>query len=668
MDSRSVGLALALALLALLGFTAPATDSGQAEPGISTPDRTLPFRHRDHVRSDWGRKGDRERPRDCKGCHVYREDGITDPQGLCNACHRAGSLTLDVPETTPAFRADLESLRRDDRPFRHWFHRDLDCRACHDPVLGTPDDPGESKEMKMKRGWQTCILCHDPASDAVPEAQRAKDTAAFLSGINRAFAKTPMRPDAVFSHQDHLRDVNRGDASNCTPCHQPLLESTGTTIGMHEVDRASCGVCHIVQATPPVPMDVAFETRVHQSPLAGTFSHKAHLTPAALARDEGLRRDGCLACHTVEEGGVTYGLKEVFKERGYQSCNQCHFHQEDRWKLEDDQGRPDHARVESCQPCHAFGDGPMKTQRWKKEVTRQRPERFVVVSQDHPYITMRGGKIEEAASCRECHRAPIEGGLPSRIGEKPFSHDTHLPPNPGPDDCRACHRSAYEAKDSASLSLYETTGCGECHLGGEVRPVFSEDPPAAASVPEFSHADHMAAEGIKGCEDCHDAPQGGNPDVVTLNGALDCTQCHDHEKWTARTGGKDRRYVATCAPCHGPDGPKVGVPVMDFRVDARGLPGAQFHPPPEEKACAECHLVSEPIRAPREQAHVFARLAYEQRDSYHDVFPGTRIEGRCLDCHWAEVISGRRIGISHIDRPAAERVANDLNGFPGGPR
>ena len=664
-------------LLGLIGLGNLLWCAVATEPSAVELLEVRPFRHLSHVRTVWATPNEREYARDCRGCHVYRESSRQDPQPKCADCHRDGSLAIDPARTKPAFLNDLDSLRAPDRPFVHWSHRRFDCKRCHDPIEGSPRDRGESGEMKLKRGWHTCLECHDPDSKKVPDEDKTLGAKGdeFVAGLNRALSRRPDKPETRFRHRDHLVRTQEPDLIACLRCHDPLLKSTGSDIGKNEVAAASCGGCHITSAEPVRPVQVGFEARPHDSPFAGTFPHGKHCTESAKTNEPSIRAAGCLACHTFDPGRDNYALKPTFgSDAGFLACNQCHWHQENL-KVVDAAGKVDHGDIRSCAPCHDFGKGPMKTLRPMVAVTRSKLRSLALVGNDHPFITRRGGKIEVAKSCKKCHLAPIEGGLPSRIQNRRFSHDTHLPPSPTTDDCDQCHKSVTGAADPGALQSFDLDRCTECHKGAKIDADELREPTPARPVPAFPHALHLKSDKINGCGDCHEPKQSGDPVAGTLPSAMDCSKCHDHGKAPEITGHKDRAYVASCVKCHGVNGLAKGQVVKDTRVLGKGLKGAQFHPSPSARKCSECHLPGDPVTASRNEPHVFADLKYThgRGPGFHGSFDPQRkyhVAGKCDHCHWEQLMrsTGKPLQGTSMNRTSVAPNGDRLDNYPGGPR
>ena len=610
------------------------------------PEAVKAFRHKDHVRQAWGRAGEPEYDRDCKGCHQFGKKGESgnprEPQSTCNTCHEAGAVDINIPETKPEFRQNLNSLRDPGRVFDHQDHASERCDSCHSPVSGKPGSIGETGEMIMARGWQTCMVCHDPAATQSPSKDDRSLVSRFLSSINSKLAARPPNPSARFDHRTHLPSHRPVKESDCMTCHEGIASSDPKAWGPGSINSKACANCHIADAAG-TPLVMEFALRPHTSRTAGTFSHAQHLGPQAAARDAAIAQKACLACHVPVEGGLTYELSPAFTKDAFTACSSCHAHQGPEWQVKDASGVVDHGEVGSCGACHSFGEGDMKTMRPLVTVDRPVVSQYVFLSQQHPLITK--GKHGEgvAESCKECHRAIAQEGLPSRIAGRPFNHDTHLPAKPTDADCVRCHTSVTTSESSSTLSVIETAGCKDCHRGETVTLLPAEGD-GKRTVGAFPHALHLTQsaqqKGVVGCVSCHTAAQDGVATVGVLPKAADCTACHDHGTAPAITGGKDRTYVSSCRNCHGDAGIADGGSFLDQRSVMGVLRPGQYHPDPQNRACADCHLTRDLSFETRSAANVWANVLYQQR-TFHGLARPKGTNEDCFGCHWVEIIENR---------------------------
>jgi hypothetical protein len=330
-------------------------------------------------------------------------------------------------------------------------------------------------------------------------------------------------------------------------------------------------------------------------------------------------------------------------------------------------------------------------------VTRQTERTFQFSRHTHPDITQpgvaRSGRIE-LADCKQCHRARVNE-LPSRIEQRPFRHDTHLPANPTAQDCQQCHPNATGAATGPLLGgadgrTYSLQACASCHWGGEVKEVDRLEAPPLRAVVAFPHGPHVAAGAS--CTDCHE-PGAGGRDYGTKPKALDCTQCHDHQPGGPKAERLLGDEVQSCAACHHQDlagkPPVLAVPARrgspaaatDPRYRSQqtvfaGFADSQFHP--LGKDCTECHrAVLQPdgrwpgLRVKRED-HLFTTSTSPHAGA------ASKEPAECLRCHWKPMDGGRFeaavVGpeselLDLRRRPSSEatrlRFGNDARGYPG---
>jgi hypothetical protein len=661
MCSFSKGVEITLLLVAVLctGST-PAQDKVAEDAAPQGKGKNSAFVHTEHVSPQWLLSEEVER--DCRGCHRYQE-GHDPTTVTCEGCHYIkGQRTIETP---PGFQ--FSSLRDEASPFLHKFHLSLECKECHNPSTpkvwgGEPEKLSTTTEipgdMPIPKGAGVCMRCHNPmGSKPFPKAIERD----ILMGHLESLDQSPrMGPGGFrgFSHTDHMSVHDLNSPERCAECHSSVAKADVSALWENQFTVDSCAPCHV---TAKAPLGFEFSEVRHQSRAALCFPHGPHLGAKALEDDESLRTKRCLACHVFDRKTSTYRVLESFDQ--YEGCVQCHAHES--WKV------ADHGEVDDCGGCHSVGQGSMKENRPTVEVERPRPTAFRILQQVHPFITDKKGNRKE---CAQCHVAGLEE-LPSRIGEKKFTHKAHLPDAPTEEDCKTCHDEAVaKTKSSADITTtYNSDRCKDCHRGkAKIEPVL----PAKAKkrrVNVFSHADHLAAPGAQGepytCLTCHDASN-PNADIGTKPRALDCSECHDHDENAPVTSGKDRAYIDNCIRCHASGVPQKDEPVFVTRQLIGNVVGSQHHP--FGRDCTDCH--SRPLEE-------LTRVVTEHEDhftgkqlSFVD-FHFIRTDGPnatppwsdCFCCHWGQQMERRRPG-RHQDTPVKEirRLLGDkIEGYPG---
>lgn len=643
-------------------FTLPGA-GGQTPPGEEAP-----FGHTFHVSSSW--IFSEEKPRDCRGCHDYARQSDPSP-ATCRKCHY-----LDEHRTIRAvegFETGLEKLRDRRSSFRHEFHLAFECKSCHNPAM---EEFGQTTEnlqdivipadMPIPRGSGVCLKCHDPDSESPdPRAKLPETLRRHLARLN---ASPSMGPEGFsgFRHLDHMSEEDFRNPASCRTCHESVVNSDIWSLATSEYSTESCGRCHVSDEQGTALEYISGEVP-GPSVTGGCFSHQDHLKPEALEAEPELARDLCLACHAYDEKKATFAVKPRFGK--YSGCVSCHAHQS--WKVED------HGEVDDCRGCHTVGQGSMKENRPRVTVMRRRPTSFRITTQAHPFIT---GNQAPTGECARCHVAQVPE-LPSRLGEKKFSHHTHLPEKPTAEDCNTCHlRTVAGSSDPRAFeTTFQIEACKDCHRGVEELEVTWPAPAELKprSVVEFSHADHLGPDRLYqgkplDCLTCHsgDATADG-ADLGVKPEALACTTCHDHDENSEITGGKDRAYVETCTRCHRSGVPRKGEVVELPRQQILSVKGSQFHP--LEGECKTCHFLplDQVTRLEREQPdHYLATLKTDEPFHFiqNDGYRARRANDDCLCCHWGQQVRRDR-------RPTAlkgarvekvrDLLGEVLQGFPG---
>ena len=476
---------------------------------------------------------------------------------------------------------------------------------------------------------------------------------------------------AVLNNSLSAVDAAPGDV-DCASCHGAIFEAGPTEVHLAELQQGSCSSCHVVNEARN-GVEFASESVEVASRAFLTFSHADHLRSTwkgQLATSDGykeLDEQSCHACHQWSEelpdglGGMrapTYDLRED-RSWDFRGCLDCHdvpaftasdgVNQNRNWGHIEGGSGPG---WETCQTCHAFGNGPLGDVPRRATVTRLSPTGFQLLSQAHPFITP-GEAGQE--SCADCHKADLDS-LPSRIGRRRFTHETHVPEWDPSDPssletieatCVTCHASrvfstsgsadigvvvdgrrideSSDEWDTHGLLTYDPTACAECHRGvGRFLPpedVQAETP--ATSAPDFPHDLHLFDENREPvmwppdgdapmrCTTCHLDTSGADPlsgeDALgTLPDAMDCTMCHRHgeredlppltqgvsmQHAMQITGQAGRQAVQACERCHSVEVPTPDVSeLLVQRVRVTGRSGAQHHPADASgQDCATCH-------------------------------------------------------------------------------
>lgn len=732
MQSRSVVVVAFVWLLTLVGAT-----WGGGAPQDPKPKPA--FSHRDHVVPNWADPSNGpEVFRDCRGCHRFDADNpVSSPQASCDACH-FGTGKLET-EFAPGNEERIEGFASRTRTaFRHHTHGMLECRECHqmdvDRIRGS---------LPLRTGPGQCARCHEqsqaraavdglrwfvPASESDEMAQACglegrftipTDKDAYAKKLDQVFAGEGEGINALlevgggdFTHGDHL-------SINCTDCHAGIQGASAAEVGTGTIAAKGCADCHKRSAQEEARVAEP-TTGKRPSWSLGAFAHADHFQKE---RTEGVcTQDAyaplasgddktCQHCHTYRperEGfaGRDFPFDGETSKHRYRDCQQCHA--VPGWStgelaagkapLHGSSSETGSGWVDKqCTECHEFGQPDMKGNRPEVPVQRWAEKTFVFTGQTHPFLTSAAPDSPAVqGECKACHRAVVPA-LPSRLIEKTFRHDTHLPPA-GAEltsaNCVGCHKSAESSMSSETLAVdfraYDANVCATCHRGGEIRVDVDEgavpEPRAAVRFPHGPHSKGMD------CAACHER---GAENIVTRPEALRCNECHNH---VADDDGPSTEYlfgeeVQSCVKCHHtPQQPDI-VDVPSIRgteaalADARygvetaefaGFTDRQFHPLGSE--CTDCHRANafeiggkqrlRPIVA-KAANFVFAKLPTGSGD-FHKGQPKQLLKNQlaqkeqgCMSCHWKLIGAISEWDVSPETPESRARLGNAFRGWPG---
>jgi len=729
MQSRSVVVVAFVWLLTLVGATWGAGEAAQ------DPQQKPAFSHRDHVVPNWADPSNGpEVFRDCRGCHRFDQDNlVSSPQQHCEACH-FGTGALDAQfaagndERLEGFASRTRSA------FRHHTHGMLECRECHqmdvDRIRGS---------LPLRTGPGQCARCHEQSQARaavdglkwfVPATQSDElaracglperftiptDKDAYAARLDQVFAGEGEGINALlevgggdFTHGDHL-------SIDCTDCHDGIQGAAAADVGTGRIAAKGCAACH--QRSADEAARVAEPTRAKRPSWSlGAFAHGDHYreqrkegvcTQDAYAPFAGGDDKTCQHCHTYRperEGfaGRDFPFDGQTSKHRYRDCQQCHA--VPGWSTGELASVPLHGSssedgssgwiAKRCTACHEFGQPDIKGRRPAVDVQRWSEKTFVFSGQTHPFLTSaEPGAPAVQGECKKCHRAVVPA-LPSRLIEKTFRHETHLPPA-GTEwtsaDCVGCHKTTESSTSSQDLAVdfrtYDTSVCASCHRGGEIREdVAQGEAPATRAAVTFPHAAHVLS---LDCSACHER---GAENMTTKPSALRCNECHNH---VAGDDGPRTEYlfgeqVQSCVKCHHtpaqPDvvdvpsirGSEAALADVRYGVETGAFAGfvdRQFHPLGSE--CTTCHKANafeqggkQRLRAIVAKAANFV-FATRQGD-FHQGQPKEQLQKQlqnqdagCMSCHWKDFGTLREWG-TFPERPAERaRLGNDFSNWPG---
>ena len=564
------------------------------------------FTHAKHVPSAWLDPGERERRRDCRGCHNYEVEGGFDPQESCTKCHFTNDInqyTFTLSASEDSFLTGLSALRTEGSLFQHSKHLELECRECH-AVDG--DSITAPILMPKTGGLPLCLECHggdkprqselhfmgmvseEYQQDAVAKLKRGLVDTMNQSpetGANRDGKQYVER----FQHKDHIlgeflgqatsrADLEAADASsatnhggNCATCHDPMFDAlagfelagsgTGDDQGVFAPFDPSpevCASCHIADEAR-TPLSFVLAPEVEASHTTGTFSHRDHLS---FVRPSSTRGEG---------GGIASGIASgaAYDRIEAEGCSACH-----EYDANSPEGYVLNAALggdqafQGCQECHVPSHSssswaPAEHGEWWTH-------------EDHG----------DWSRCTDCHEFGHENFAEQRVlatvtrrESAPFRVVTQAHPHITTKEGESIHGS-----------------CAECHR----QPV--ETLPSRIQEATFDHASHLpASPTTEDCTGCHGTIVGG----------------------AQRSGDIGTRAVSGL-------GVLASGGLLEV-VEPERL-GLTYDP----SACSECHLASSPVPATLAQEGE-ALPPREVPEFSHQAHIGQTLQGGrevgCTDCH-----------------------------------
>ena len=153
--------------------------------------------------------------RDCQSCHHASEQAAS-----CSQCHQMSELRETVDVSTQFAVSVRREVETRNVPFRHDWHRDVKCGACHgEPVTLAVNRDCGSCHSQHHVAEADCRLCHRPA--------KAEHTRQAHLGCAGAGCHTMRQPVSL----QETRNV-------CLTCHTDMVN--------HRRDR-ECANCHEVR-------------------------------------------------------------------------------------------------------------------------------------------------------------------------------------------------------------------------------------------------------------------------------------------------------------------------------------------------------------------------------------------------------------------------------------
>jgi nitrate/TMAO reductase-like tetraheme cytochrome c subunit len=370
----------------------------------------------------------------CVACHAFQAqapgdvgteafaEALAPDRDTCLSCHEMRIL-VQLPEPDPHEGA---------------------CSACHNPHQQTT--PAEAV--------LSCATsaCHEPGT--------LDDLSPFHAGLD-----TDVIADCIYCHVAHDFSL---DGSDCTACHQRILEDDPTVQPRSTADSIapSAGVVgpgpglRATRAALAVHVaDAGFPSWNAPTQERPSFQHSRH---ADLA---------CTACHTTEERHGALTVTAV------QDCRSCH-----------------HVAPASddCTTCHVESNATADPYRMVRRVDfTVRPAAERTLPFDH--------EVHGGEACATCH---VEGlALSAAAVDCASCHADHHDPSRS---CRSCHAQAPTSAHPVAQAHVTCAGAG-CHTDGPFTA-----PPRTREVCLGCHQDQVGHRPEQpNCAECHALPSTG---------------------------------------------------------------------------------------------------------------------------------------------------------------
>jgi nitrate/TMAO reductase-like tetraheme cytochrome c subunit len=451
-------------------------------------------------------------------------------------------------------------------------HRDLGCKACHQPTLMVRSKMALTQIIKNPEKLEThaevpnerCETCHvkgDPkkweqVANSAGHRVHFESDSSSLKGLK-----------CVECHSTSLHEFAPSDKTcSQSGCH----ENTKIQLGKMAKLTLHCAVCH--EFNRPVAQKVSADS------LPGSLQPKAkqcmscHEMRARIAEQfngEDPHDAECGACHNPHE-------QKTPREAGG-TCTTCH--------TAVDSITPMHRGlaanvIRDCMQCHVAHKFEVKSSQCMdchRSIFNTGPKgRPVAVSREPASKYIHPVALQQPPS-----QLPAE-----RLGGSPFNHARHRQLK-----CESCHNStqthgAVVIKSAAQCQSCHhgnqaiAANCASCHQPGEyanraypMNQRFTFSTSIKQRTANFNHQPHSRVA----CAQCH-------RDTLTRSAAnLQCNACHaDHHKATE-----------TCMSCH--PTPKAGVHNRNVHVGCGGsgchskLPQQILNVPRTRPLCLSCH-------------------------------------------------------------------------------
>lgn len=151
--------------------------------------------------------------RDCQSCHHAAENATR-----CATCHQTSELSGETRVPTRVELSVWRQPRERGLPFRHQWHRAVECATCHTtPVTLASAADCASCHTEHHQAQRECRLCHESGK---PVHERTAHLGCAGSGCHTMAGTVPLRATRSVCLTCHQDLVNHRPGRVCANCHQ----------------------------------------------------------------------------------------------------------------------------------------------------------------------------------------------------------------------------------------------------------------------------------------------------------------------------------------------------------------------------------------------------------------------------------------------------------------
>ncbi len=388
------------------------------------------------------------------GCHTdsgVQLGAMSDLTIHCAACHGFSAPSPDVESALTSIAPDEDTC--------------LSCHAMRVLVEMPDDDPHE----------RACASCHNPHEQATPEEAAAScatgachtdpvSLTPFHEGLTDDVAA-----DCLYCHQAHDFHV---DGSNCTACHQDILQDDPAVRRSAATPHASTAAVRVAAAAVDARTLAPGTGVMHAAAPTDAFHSWGYpLSQPAPVQTLDFRHSEhasveCADCHESTQAHGTITVTTVT------DCRSCHH--TDRT-----------VSADGCAACHERAEASAEPYAVRTSFALSTgAERSRALPFEHA--------PHESLDCAQCHTEGLE--LSAAAADCASCHEEHHVPET---TCRSCHVEAPEGSHVIETAHVTCSGAG-CHQDGPF-----EAPPRNREVCLVCHQDQVDHRPDGDCAECH---------------------------------------------------------------------------------------------------------------------------------------------------------------------